>query len=109
MNPLKEFVGRVVELSPKYKAIVQFQYEGKNERALLLYDKLKINGESLPDGGSIDTYIQKDTLLKFLSHPFDESGVDRYVPVCHLTLIIGYVCGSLEIECWYLGNIVFLL
>lgn len=77
MNPLKEFVGRVVELSPKYKAIVQFQYEGKNERALLLYDKLKINGESLPDGGSIDTYIQKDTLLKFLSHPFDESGVDR--------------------------------
>lgn len=77
MFPLKEFLGRVVEIYPIHKAVVEFQLEGKTERALLWYDKLKINGDYLPEGGSIDTYIQKDTFLKFLCHSFDESGTDR--------------------------------
>jgi hypothetical protein len=74
---LREFVGKVVEISPKYKAIVQFQLDNKTERALLWYDKLKVNGQPLPDGGSIDDFIDKNTTLKFQCHGFDDSGVDR--------------------------------
>uniref|UniRef100_A0A1B6LXP5 Uncharacterized protein n=1 Tax=Graphocephala atropunctata TaxID=36148 RepID=A0A1B6LXP5_9HEMI len=74
---LKEFVGRVVEISPKFKAIVQFQLDNKTERALLWYDKLKVNGQPPPKEGSIDEYLEVDAPLKFLCHNFDDSGVDR--------------------------------
>ncbi|KAG8294726.1 hypothetical protein J6590_046588 [Homalodisca vitripennis] len=76
---LREFVGKVVEILPKHKAIVQFQLDNKTERALLWYYKLKVNGQSLPQEGSIDEYLEKGASLKFLCHNFDDSGVDRYV------------------------------
>ncbi|XP_046660041.1 uncharacterized protein LOC124353983 [Homalodisca vitripennis] len=74
---LREFVGKVVEILPKHKAIVQFQLDNKTERALLWYYKLKVNGQSLPQEGSIDEYLEKGASLKFLCHNFDDSGVDR--------------------------------
>lgn len=75
--PLREFVGKVIEFSAKHKAIVQFQLDNKLERALLLYDKLKVNGQPLPEGGAIEEYLEKDACLKFLCHNFDDTGVDR--------------------------------
>ncbi|XP_054273553.1 uncharacterized protein LOC128993590 [Macrosteles quadrilineatus] len=74
---LREFNGKVLEVAPKYKAIVQFTLDNKTERALLWYDKLKVDSQPLPEGGSIDDFISKDTVLKFQCHKFDESGVDR--------------------------------
>lgn len=75
-SSLHEFIGVVVEITPK-KAIVGFELENKTERALLCYDKLKVNGQSLPDGGSFDDYIDKNTTLKFQCHCYNDSGVDK--------------------------------
>lgn len=75
--PLKEFAGKVVELSPKHKAIVEFQLDNKTERALLWYDKLRVDGEPVPQDGSIDTYLKMNTVVKFMCHTFDETGIDK--------------------------------
>lgn len=73
---IQEFIGVVVEITPK-KSIVEFKLENKTERALLCYDQLKVNGQSLPDGGSFDDYINKNTALKFKCHCNNDSGVDK--------------------------------
>jgi hypothetical protein len=41
-------VGEVIEMCLPYKAVVAFQYKGKQERALLKADKVVVDGVTVP-------------------------------------------------------------
>jgi hypothetical protein len=45
---LHNVVGKVIELHLPYKAVVAFQYKGKQERALLKADKIIVDGFYVP-------------------------------------------------------------
>ena len=45
---LHNMVGEVIELCLPYKAVVAFQYKGKQERALLKADKVIVDGVNVP-------------------------------------------------------------
>lgn len=61
MNPQRSYlhnmVGEVIELCLPYKAVVAFQYKGKQERALLKADKVIVDGVNVP-------------IVCLLSHPY---------------------------------------
>ncbi|GFG37071.1 hypothetical protein Cfor_05447 [Coptotermes formosanus] len=70
-------VGEVIEMCLPYKAVVAFQYKGKQERALLKADKVVVDGVTVPIGVSIDTYLHKGSMVKFSCHGFDETGQEQ--------------------------------
>lgn len=74
---MNEYTGKVIDLIPKLKAIVQFQLNNKAERALLWYDKLKVNGHPLPEGDCINDHLNIGSTVTFMCHKFDENGIDR--------------------------------
>lgn len=72
----KTFVGTVVELINRYKAVVEFQDLGCKQRALLKVEKLVCKPDINPDGSEdhpISDFVKTGTILKCLCHKFDET------------------------------------
>ena len=72
----KTFVGTVVELINRYKAVVEFQVLGSKQRALLKVEKLTCKPNINPDGSedhAITEFVNVGSVLKCLCHKFDET------------------------------------
>lgn len=74
---IKDSVGSVLCFLGKHKAILSFRHEGKDQRALLLYEKLKFNGLDLPEEGKLADYLNVGSTIPFTCHSFDDSGPDK--------------------------------
>ncbi|RZF45454.1 hypothetical protein LSTR_LSTR009325 [Laodelphax striatellus] len=73
---LQDFRGRVDSIVPN-KACILFTRAGKEERALVMYDRVKFSGNSLPDNGKFDDYIKEGMVVSFSAHQIYETGHDR--------------------------------
>lgn len=74
---LNEVNGKVLYVVTKHKAILTFKHNDKDERALLMHDKLKLNGLDLPFDANITDYLHVGSTLTFTCHSFDETGPDK--------------------------------
>ncbi|XP_075231118.1 uncharacterized protein LOC142330001 [Lycorma delicatula] len=102
-SSLKSYIndvnGKVASIVTKHKAILTFKHNGKDERALLMYEKLKFNGLDLPVEGNIADYLHVGSLLTFTCHTFDETGPDR----CGWFVTIAWHCSVNKISYPELG------
>ncbi|XP_039289807.1 uncharacterized protein LOC120352615 [Nilaparvata lugens] len=73
---LQEFRGRIDSILPN-KACILFSRHNKEERALVMYDRVKICGSSLPENGKLEDYLNEGTVVSFSAHQINESGLDR--------------------------------
>lgn len=73
----KSIVGRVIEVTNRFKAVVEFQDLGSKQRALLKVEKLTCKASINPDGAEdhhISDFVEVGTTVRCLCHNFDETG-----------------------------------
>ncbi|KAK3913718.1 Aspartate carbamoyltransferase [Frankliniella fusca] len=76
-NAYKQFVGTVVEIINPYKALLEFQDLGSNQKALLRVDKLTCKPSINTDGSAdhpITDFVSIGTSVKCFCHKLGETG-----------------------------------
>ncbi|XP_068086634.1 uncharacterized protein [Anabrus simplex] len=73
-----DIIGNVIDLHPPFKCTVTFSEQGVAQRALLMSERLVVDGRKAIPGMQIQDYLQIGSCVRFCCHEFDTAKDGMY-------------------------------